>query len=72
MSLVVITRERNGTVNGVKLTGRCYVTGPHFNVGVFSSTDDRAQASRYTPDEAERLIRTHRTWVLARAEEVTA
>lgn len=53
---VVITRDvSNETVNGVRREGRAYITGPHFG-GVYSSTTDPAQASRFEQAEAERLI----------------
>ena len=40
--------------------GRVYVTGPHIGE-TFSSTRNRAEASRFTRAEAERLLRL-RKW----------
>jgi hypothetical protein len=36
--------------------GRVYVTGPHFGRGVYSSTRDRSEASRFTRAEVDRLF----------------
>lgn len=52
---VLISRLANDTVNGVRRTGRVYVTGPHFGQ-VFSSTEKRAEASRFGATEAARLV----------------
>lgn len=44
--------------------GRVYVTGPHFgdtDDSVFSSTQERAKATRYERAHAERLLRK-RKW----------
>ena len=67
---VLITREQNGSVNGVRLTGRCYVTGPHFGANVYSSTEDRSAASIYTRLFAERMVREKWRGLDARIEPV--
>lgn len=54
----LIERDASGTVNSVEQTGRVYVTGPHFSRDIFSSTRDRAKATRYSEDEAKRLVTT--------------
>jgi hypothetical protein len=55
--LVVITRDvSNETVGGVRREGRAFITGPHFGGDIYSSTTDRAQASRFERHEAERLL----------------
>lgn len=54
---VVITRDTRGeTVNGKPRPSRVFITGPHFGMDVFSSTEDPAEASRYSREEAERLL----------------
>jgi hypothetical protein len=53
---VVITRDSNETVNGVRREGRVFITGPHFGGDIYSSTTDRTQASRFERREAERLL----------------
>lgn len=54
---VIISRESAETVGGVPQTGRVYITGPHFNEGIYSSTREIARASTFERDEAERLLR---------------
>lgn len=73
----VITRQQGGgTTNGVPhdTSKRVYVTGPHFGSDVFSSTADPAKASRYTQEEAERILHPpgrRRYWPEPRIEEAT-
>lgn len=69
MTDYIISREQHGTTNGKPLPPRCYVTGPHFGAGVYSGTQVRAEATRYSKAEAEKLIAT-RTWRGVRIEEV--
>ena len=59
MSRFVITREQSGSVNGAPRTGRTFVTGPYFGQSIYSSTGDIAEASRYSREEAERLVAVH-------------
>jgi hypothetical protein len=54
---VVITRK--GFDAGVNTDKRVYVTGPYF--GVYSSTPHLEEASRFSREEAERLL-AERTW----------
>ena len=72
-TMVVITREQRGSTNGVPLTGRVYVTGPHFGGDVFSSTTGPAEASRFSRVDAESMIRRGK-WkgMAARIEDVAA
>jgi hypothetical protein len=51
---VVITRK--GTDIGKNIHKRVYVTGPHFDRDVFSSTEDPAEASTFYRHEAEALL----------------
>ena len=51
--------------------GRVYVTGPHFGRGVYSSTRDREQATRFEPDEAKRLLAEGK-WAHSRPQLVVA
>jgi hypothetical protein len=59
MERVLITRGTQGeTVGGRSRPARVFITGPHFGRDVFSSTEDREKASRFTRTEAERLLRS--------------
>lgn len=53
---VVITREQSGSVNGKPLTGRVFVTGPHFSRDIYSSTVEPAEATVFSRAHAERLL----------------
>lgn len=72
MSAVVISRLNHGTITREPVPERCYVTGPWFGerTGIYSGTVDRAEATRFTREEAEALMRTK--WLNAdpRIEEV--
>lgn len=60
---VVISRDTRGeTVNGKPRPKRVYITGPHFNTDIYSSTEDKAQASRYTRAEANELLVAQGKW----------
>jgi hypothetical protein len=64
MTRVYITRDANDTVNGVRRAGRVYVTGPHFGGNsVYSSTEDKSKATKFTLDDAERLLCVERKWM---------
>lgn len=53
---VIITRQANDTVNGVRRIGRVFITGPHFGRDIYSSTEDPSKASCFERGEAERLL----------------
>ena len=50
------TRQPDGSLVK-KYDCRVYVTGPHFGGDIFSSTLFRAEASRFTREQAEEYIR---------------
>jgi len=52
---VFITRDANDSINGVRRTGRVFVTGPHFG-DAYSSTEAKSKASTFSEAEAARLI----------------
>ena len=69
---VLISRDAMGSIGGVPETGRVYVVGPLWNVderqfatASYSSTRNRAEASRFSREVAEAMLahgkwRTHR------------
>lgn len=48
---------------------RVYVTGPHFGIDVYSSTFNRAEATRYDRAEAEKLVASKWQNLIAQIEE---
>jgi hypothetical protein len=62
MSKYVITRDANDEIGGRVRAGRVYVTGPHFDGTVFSSTEDLSKASRFSLVETYLLLQQQGKW----------
>lgn len=62
-SHVIISRSSAGEiVNGQARPERVYILTFRAARGNYGSTEDKAQATRFSPDEAQRIIQTVRSW----------